>query len=467
IFTSGSTGRPKGVAVSHEAVVNQLVWKRSEFGLGVGDVVLLKTAATFDLSVWEFWSALVSGASVVVASVEGHRDAAYLHELMVAESVTTLHVVPSTLSALLAVSGGVLSSSLVRVLAIGEALPGATAQWFRRGNAGALFNLYGPTEAAVSVTVHEVGAGDVAGVPIGVPEWNTGVLVLDERLHPVPVGVSGELYLAGVQLARGYVGRVDLTAERFVANPFVGVAGVGVGSRLYRTGDVVRWGGSGELEYVGRSDFQVKVRGFRIELGEIESALRGVDGVVDVAVVARVDEFAGDQLVAYVVGGAGVSLDVGEVKVALGAVVPSYMVPSAFVVLDALPLTVNGKLDRAALPAPVFEAVVFRAPSTPVEEAVARVFSEVLGVDRVGVDDDFFALGGNSLIATQVVSRLGVALDAVVPVRLVFEAPSVGGLAVRVEQSVGSGDRVALVARERPGVVPLSLAQQRMWFLNR
>ncbi|ORI20683.1 hypothetical protein BJD99_00305 [Rhodococcus sp. 1163] len=455
------------MAVSHEAVVNQLVWKRSEFGLGVGDVVLLKTTATFDLSVWEFWSALVSGASVVVASVEGHRDVAYLHELMVAESVTTLHVVPSMLSALLSVSGGVLSSSLVRVLAIGEALPGATAQWFRRGNAGALFNLYGPTEAAVSVTVHEVGAGDVAGVPIGVPEWNTGVLVLDERLHPVPVGVSGELYLAGVQLARGYVGRVDLTAERFVANPFVGVAGVGVGSRLYRTGDVVRWGGSGELEYVGRSDFQVKVRGFRIELGEIESALRGVDGVVDVAVVARVDEFAGDQLVAYVVGGVGVSLDVGEVKVALGAVVPSYMVPSAFVVLDALPLTVNGKLDRAALPAPVFEAVVFRAPSTPVEEAVARVFSEVLGVDRVGVDDDFFALGGNSLIATQVVSRLGVALDAVVPVRLVFEAPSVGGLAVRVEQSVGSGDRVALVARERPGVVPLSLAQQRMWFLNR
>ncbi|WP_139280021.1 AMP-binding protein, partial [Rhodococcoides yunnanense] len=457
---------------SHEAVVNQLVWKRAEFGVGVGDVVLLKTAATFDLSVWEFWSALVSGASVVVASVEGHRDAAYLHELMVAESVTTLHVVPSMLSALLAVSGGVLSGSLVRVLAIGEALPAATAQWFRRGNAGALFNLYGPTEAAVSVTVHEVGAGDVSGVPIGVPEWNTGVLVLDERLHPVPVGVSGELYLAGVQLARGYVGRVDLTAERFVANPFVGVAGVGVGSRLYRTGDVVRWGGSGELEYVGRSDFQVKVRGFRIELGEIESALRGLGGVVDVAVVARVDDVAGDQLVAYVVGGVGVDgsrvvLDVGALKVELGAVVPSYMVPSAFVVLDALPLTVNGKLDRAGLPDPVFEAAVFRAPSTPVEEAVARVFSEVLGVDRVGVDDDFFALGGNSLIATQVVSRLGVALDAVVPVRLVFEAPSVGGLAVRVEASVGSGVRVPLVAGVRPVVVPLSLAQQRMWFLNR
>ncbi|MCK8675774.1 AMP-binding protein, partial [Rhodococcus sp. HM1] len=226
IFTSGSTGRPKGVAVPHRAVANQLVWKVAAFGLGPDDAVLLKTAATFDLSVWEFWSALVSGGRLVVAEAEGHRDPGYLLGLMRSASVSTLHVVPSMLEALLTAasssgSGGVLASSLRRVLAIGEALPGVVAQRFRSSNPGVgLFNLYGPTEAAVSVTWHEVSGADVVGVPIGVPEWNVSAFVLDERLRPVPVGVAGELYLSGVQLARGYFGRPELTADRFVANPF-------------------------------------------------------------------------------------------------------------------------------------------------------------------------------------------------------------------------------------------------------
>ncbi|MEV6432966.1 amino acid adenylation domain-containing protein, partial [Nocardia sp. NPDC051463] len=458
IFTSGSTGRPKGVAVPHAAIVNQLLWKTTEFGLDAADAVLLKTAATFDLSVWEFWSAAVCGGRLVIAAPDGHRDPAYLNELIARESVTTLHVVPSMLDALLAMG---LSDSLRRVLAIGEALPSALAQRFLRDQPGTeLFNLYGPTEAAVSITSHRVTGQDMASVSIGVPEWNSRVYVLDARLNPVPTGVSGELYLAGAQLARGYFGRTDLTADRFVANPFES------GTRMYRTGDLVAWNGNGELEYRGRTDFQVKIRGFRIELGEIEAALLALPEIAQTAVLAKSDPKTGDRLVAYLVSSSG-DIDVAQVKSALVAGLPSYMVPSAFVVLDALPLNVNGKLDRKALPEPEFEAQVFRAPSTPIEEIVASVFAEVLGIERVGVDDDFFALGGNSLLATHTVARIGAALDAQVPVRRLFEASTVAGLAVKVEQDAGAGGRKALVAGPRPEQIPLSLAQQRMWFLNR
>ena len=287
IFTSGSTGRPKGVAISHGAVVNQLVWKNAEYGIGPDDAVLVKTPATFDVSVWEYWSALLAGGRSVLARPDGHRDAAYLSALIAQEAVTVLHLVPSMLAALLTETGGALSPSLRHVLAIGEALPAASAARFRAHNAAALHNLYGPTEAAVSVTAHRSTDADTTTVPIGLPEWNTEVYVLDSRLHPVPVGVAGELYLAGDQLARGYVARPDLTADRFVANPFV------PGARMYRTGDLVTQNADGTLNYLGRTDFQVKVRGFRIELGEIETVLLGIDGVAAGAVIAREDETAG------------------------------------------------------------------------------------------------------------------------------------------------------------------------------
>ncbi|MGC0365272.1 amino acid adenylation domain-containing protein [Rhodococcus sp. 27YEA15] len=463
IFTSGSTGRPKGVAVPHGAVVNQLLWKREVFDLDQDDAVLLKTASTFDLSVWEFWSALVSGARLVIAKVGGQQDPEYLLDVMAVSGVSTLHVVPSMLEALTATAaGGVLPSGLRQVLAIGEALPADLARRVRGANPGVrLFNLYGPTEAAVSVTSHEVTDGDVSSVSIGSAEWNTQLLVLDSRLHPVPVGVAGELYLAGAQVARGYHGRVDLSAERFVANPYSGA-----GSRMYRTGDVVSWNRSGELEYVGRSDFQVKLRGFRIELGEIEAALVAVDSVGQAVAVVHEDAHAGEMLVAYVVASPGSDVDVDGVREVLAAGLPSYMVPSQIVVLEEFPLNVNGKLDRKLLPEPVFEKAVFRAPVTAVEEIVASVFADLLGVDRVGLDDDFFALGGNSLIATRVVARLGQALDAQVPVRVLFEASSVQGVAARVESEAGSGARAPLVPQPRPERVPLSLAQQRMWFLS-
>ncbi|MGY2061312.1 AMP-binding protein, partial [Nocardia gipuzkoensis] len=254
--------------------------------------------------VWEFWSGVACGGRMVIAAPEGHRDPAYLNELMNREWVTTLHVVPSMLDAL--VTAG-LSDSLWRVLAIGEALPAALAQRVLRERPRTeLFNLYGPTEAAVSITSHRVTEADQTSVSIGAPEWNSQVYVLDSRLRPVPVGVSGELYLAGAQLARGYFGRADLTSDRFVANPFGEMMGTaGIGARMYRTGDLVAWNAAGELEYRGRTDFQVKIRGFRIELGEIESALLRQDGIVATAVVAHSDPHTGDRLVAYVVADSG------------------------------------------------------------------------------------------------------------------------------------------------------------------
>ncbi|MFE6923179.1 amino acid adenylation domain-containing protein [Nocardia sp. NPDC057663] len=455
IFTSGSTGKPKGVAVSHGAIINQLLWKTAAFGLGRDDSVLLKTAATFDLSVWEFWSAAVCGGTLVIAAPDGHRDPAYLLGVMADRAVTTLHVVPSMLDALLTESGGTLPPTLRRVLAIGEALPAATAQRFLGTNSAALHNLYGPTEAAVSITDHRVTTADRTTVPIGAPEWNSQVYVLDARLRPVPVGVSGELYLAGAQLARGYYGRPDLTADRFVANPFAAAdgsadglragsvavtddgrtqphPGAAGGARMYRTGDLVAWTADGELEYRGRTDFQVKIRGFRIELGEIEAALLAAPQVAQAAVLAQSDPQLGDRLVAYVVPAPETELTAAGAKAAVAQVLPSYMVPAAFVVLDRLPLNANGKLDRAALPAPVLEPRHYREPVGENALAVAEVFTEVLGVDRPGLDDDFFSLGGNSLLATRVVHRLRERTGTELTVAAFFADPTVSGLADRL-----------------------------------
>ncbi|WP_037178201.1 non-ribosomal peptide synthetase, partial [Rhodococcus sp. UNC363MFTsu5.1] len=472
IFTSGSTGRPKGVAVSHGAIVNRLLWMQAEYGLDADDAVLQKTPVTFDVSVWELFWPLQVGARLVIAVPDGHRDPAYLAKVIVDESVTTAHFVPSMLALFVAEPSVAQSRSLVRVFASGEALPALTADRLREVAPQArLHNLYGPTEAAVDVTFHEVTEADRVSVPIGAPVWNTQVFVLDARLLPVPLGVAGELYLAGDQLARGYVGRPDLSADRFVANPFV------PGQRMYRTGDLVRWilavdtstgeATGGELEYLGRTDFQVKLRGLRIELGEIETALLALPAIEQSVVTLYRDERGEESLVGYVVPAADATVDLDEVKAALRAGLPAYMVPATFVVLDAFPLNASGKLDRKALPAPVLQARQFRAPSTPTEEIVATVFADVLGTTRIGADDDFFELGGNSLIATQVTARLGAALDTTVSVRTLFDASTVAMLAAAVAAHAGEGARPALVAGERPDELPLSLAQQRMWFLNR
>ncbi|MFB7722125.1 non-ribosomal peptide synthase/polyketide synthase [Nocardia sp. NPDC056100] len=513
IFTSGSTGRPKGVAVEHGAIVNRLLWMQHEYPISAEDAVLQKTPATFDVSVWEFFWPLQTGARLVVAKPDGHRDPVYLAQIIAEQGITTAHFVPSMLALFVAELGDAAASTigdtadtaLRQVFASGEALPVTIAQQLRELTGARLHNLYGPTEAAVDVTYHEVIDADTLSVPIGRPVWNTRTYVLDARLNPVAPGVAGELYLAGDQLARGYLGRPDLSADRFVANPF------GASERMYRTGDLVKWNAEGEIEYLGRTDFQVKLRGLRIELGEIESALVAQDSIAQAVVVVRSDDRLGDQLVAYLVPaisaapvanianapecaatastgitdtaantrGAGAAdsaqisataadrVQLDQIRSALAAALPGYMVPAAFVVLDAFPLNASGKLDRKALPAPVFEAKVFRAPSTPVEEIVAGVFADLLGSERVGVDDDFFELGGSSLLAAKAVARIGQALGTTVGVRAMFEASAVGTLAARVEVAPQGVSRPALVAGERPDSLPLSPAQQRMWFLNR
>ncbi|MFI6367290.1 amino acid adenylation domain-containing protein [Nocardia sp. NPDC050630] len=440
IFTSGSTGLPKGVAVTHEAIVNRLVWMQRQYRLSADDVVLQKTPATFDVSVWELFWPLQIGARLVVAEHDGHRDPTYLRTVIAEYGVTTAHFVPSMLEVFLAQPEFDGCPTLRTVFASGEALSAALAQRLRALTGVRLHNLYGPTEAAVDVTFHEVTDTDTLSVPIGAPVFNTRLSVLDSRLRPVPVGAAGELYLSGVQLARGYIGRPGLTAERFVADPS------GSATRMYRTGDLVRWTTHGELEYLGRTDFQVKLRGLRIELGEIEAVLGTVDSVVRAVVVLRDDAGVGEQLVGYVVESE----------------------PAAFVVLDALPVNASGKLDRTALPAP--ERLEYAEVTTPVEAAVARVFGAVLGHDRVGRDDDFFALGGNSLVATQVAARVGAELGCRLGVRDLFTATTVSALAELIERAGGSSGVPVLAqlrARHRPPLVPLSPAQQRIWFLNR
>ena len=320
-------------------------------------------------------------------------------------------------------------------------------------------NIYGPTETTVYVTSWRCGDGGDRVPVIGRPIWNTRVFVLDGGLGVVPPGTAGELYVAGAGLARGYLGRPGLTAERFVACPF-GAAG----ERMYRTGDLARWTAGGQLECLGRADDQVKVRGFRIELGEVEAVLAGLPGVAAAAVAVREDRPGDRRLAGYVVPAAGAVLDPAGVRAAAGRLLPGYMVPAAVVVLDALPLSPSGKLDRRALPAPEYATGGGRAPATARERALCEVFGQVLGVDRVGAEDSFFDLGGHSLLATRLVSRVRAVLGAELAVRAVFEHPTPASLAAVLD---GAGAaRPPLVPVPRPERVPLSFAQQRLWFLE-
>ncbi|MEU6681014.1 amino acid adenylation domain-containing protein [Streptomyces sp. NPDC046925] len=463
IFTSGSTGRPKGVMVPHAAVVNRLLWMQEQYRLTADDRVLQKTPAGFDVSVWEFFWPLISGATLVIARPGGHRDPAYLAELIRRESVTVTHFVPSMLQAFLQEPGAADCTGLRRVICSGEALPARTQRdLFATLPATELHNLYGPTEAAVDVTYWQCRRDDrAATVPIGRPLANVSTYVLDGSLRPVPPGVTGELYLGGIQLARGYTGRPGLTAERFVACPFA------AGERMYRTGDLVRWSTDGQLEFVGRADAQVKIRGFRVEPGEVEAALATHPEVRQAAVVLREDRPGDPRLVAYAVArSAGLTGLTGltgqELRSYVADRVPEAMVPAAVVLLDALPTTTNGKLDRAALPEPDRIAAAVRGPRSPREEILCELFAEVLGMPRVGIDDHFFDLGGNSLLALRLLSRIRSALGEGFEIRDLFDAPTVAGLA----RLTGTA-RPALTARAGAEDAPLSYAQQRLWFLNR
>ncbi|MGJ7609270.1 amino acid adenylation domain-containing protein [Variovorax sp. LT1R20] len=422
IYTSGSTGRPKGVIVSEAAIVNRLAWMQSAYQLQPHDRVLQKTPAGFDVSVWEFFWPLIEGATLVVAKPEGHKDPNYLAQLIQAQRITTAHFVPSMLQAFVQEAAASGCTSLTRVICSGEALPKELEAQFHRVLGAPLHNLYGPTEAAVDVTYWACDINDEAtSVPIGRPIWNTQMYVLDAQLQPVPAGVPGELYIAGTGLARGYLKRPGLSAERFVANPFGAP-----GSRMYRTGDLARWRADGVLDFLGRADHQVKIRGFRIELGEIEDALARQPGIAQAAVIAREDSPGHKQLVGYVVADA--AIDTANLRRALSDALPEHMVPAAIVVLDTLPLTPNGKLDRKALPAPDFTPQSIRAPRTPQEQTLADLFAEVLRLQQVGIDDNFFDLGGDSISSIQLVSRARKAGLVITP-RNVFQHQNVAALA--------------------------------------
>ncbi|MFD6826610.1 amino acid adenylation domain-containing protein, partial [Streptomyces sp. NPDC060085] len=462
IYTSGSTGRPKGVLITHDAIVNRLAWMQAKHPQRAGDRILQKTPTGFDVSVWEFFWALQVGATLVVADPGGHRDPAYLVNVIRAQRVTTLQFVPSMLAVFLAEPTASTCTTLHTVILGGEATSLELAEKFRETLDSGLFNLYGPTEASIDVTRwvvrHEPGA---LSVPIGAPVWNTRVYVLDERLRPVPANVPGELYLSGVQLARGYVGRPGLTADRFVANPYDPD-----GRRMYRTGDLVRWRADGNIEFLGRTDFQVKIRGFRVELGEVESAVAAHPAVTQAVVTVSTGRGRDPRLIAYVVPAAGTTVEPADLRQFVGARLPEYMVPAAIVVLAALPVTVNGKLDRKALPVPDFSAAPHgRAPRTAHEDVLCGLFAEVLDLDRVGPEDSFFDLGGHSLLATRLVSRVRTVLGVELPLRALFEAPSVARLARRLAEADGA--RTVLTRRNRTADLPLSFAQQRLWFLNR
>jgi len=407
IYTSGSTGRPKGAMNTHAAIYNRLRWMQEAYGLTDDDRVLQKTPFSFDVSVWEFFWPLATGARLVLARPGGHRDSAYLRDLIKRERVTTLHFVPPMLQVFLDEPGVETCESLRRVVCSGEALPRELVERFHsRMGRVELHNLYGPTEAAVDVTAWKCEAGDAhVGVPIGRPIANTQIYLLDKNFRPVPVGVAGELYIGGVQLARGYHRRPSLTAEKFVPDPFASEPG----SRLYRTGDLCRFLPAGEIEYLGRIDHQVKVRGFRIELGEIEAALSGLPAVRESIVLAREDAPGEKRLVAYLVFQDGQAMSATELRAALKENLPDYMVPSQFIGLEALPLTPNGKVDRRALPAPDRQRPslerAFVAPRTPSEGMLASVWAEVLGVEQVGIHDNFFALGGDSIRSIRVLAK--------------------------------------------------------------
>ncbi|MEM8930320.1 MAG: amino acid adenylation domain-containing protein, partial [Acidobacteriota bacterium] len=458
IYTSGSTGKPKGVAIEQRSLVNFLLTMAEAPGFTADDVLVALTTLSFDISGLELFLPLITGGRVVVASRETASDGARLGSLVTASEATVMQATPATWRLLL--DSGWTPIAGLKVLCGGEALPRELADQLLAAEV-ALWNVYGPTETTIWSTRHRVVAGE--GVPsIGRPIANTTIYTLDKHVEPTPTGVPGALMIGGDGLARGYYGRPALTAERFVPDPFAEQPG----ARLYHTGDLARWRVDGTLDFLGRSDFQVKVRGFRIELGEIETVLDRHPAVTQ-AVVTAVGSGTDTALAAYLIADGDLPTPVA-LRAYLTETLPDYMVPAHYVELDAFPLTPNGKVDRRALPEPSRQAVraEYVAPRTPTEAAIATAIATVLDVERVGAHDDFFALGGHSLLATRLLARLRAELEVDLPLRQVFTTPDVAGLAAALDAS----ERKALpplepVPRDRP--LPATFAQERQWFLDR
>ena len=468
IYTSGSTGKPKGAMNTHQGICNRLLWMQQAYQLTASDAVLQKTPFSFDVSVWEFFWTLIRGASLVIAKPEGHKDSAYLVNLIAEESITTLHFVPSMLQVFLEAPGVEKLTSLKRVICSGEALPFALQQSFFKLVDAELHNLYGPTEAAIDVTFWRCQReSDKATVPIGRPISNTQIYLLDTHLQPVPIGVPGELHIGGAGLARGYLNRPQLTQEKFIPNPF----STNPSSRLYKTGDLARYLPDGNIEYLGRIDHQVKIRGFRIELGEIEAVLNQHPSVHSVVATTTVDNSGDQRLVAYIVPQEDTAPTISELRQFLKTKLPEYMVPNAIVLLESLPLTPNGKVDQRALPDPQLHhsGDKFVAPRTPIEEMLAQIWALVLKVEQVGIQDNFFELGGHSLLLTQLISRIRTTFKVELSLDSVFEEATVAQMAQEIEQWQQQQLELTyppLLPIPRNADIPLSFAQQRLWFLD-
>ncbi|MEC1922581.1 non-ribosomal peptide synthetase DhbF [Bacillus subtilis] len=455
IYTSGSTGRPKGVVVTQKSLSNFLLSMQEAFSLGEEDRLLAVTTVAFDISALELYLPLISGAQIVIAKKETIREPQALAQMIENFDINIMQATPTLWHALVTSEPEKLRG--LRVLVGGEALPSGLLQALQDLHCS-VTNLYGPTETTIWSAAAFLEEGLQGVPPIGKPIWNTQVYVLDNGLQPVPPGVVGELYIAGTGLARGYFHRPDLTAERFVADPYGPP-----GTRMYRTGDQARWRADGSLDYIGRADHQIKIRGFRIELGEIDAVLANHPHIEQASVVVREDQPGDKRLAAYVVADA--AIDTAELRRYMGASLPDYMVPAAFVEMDELPLTPNGKLDRKALPAPDFSTSVSdRAPRTPQEEILCDLFAEVLGLARVGIDDSFFELGGHSLLAARLMSRIREVMGAELGIAKLFDEPTVAGLAAHLD--LAQSARPALQRAERPEKIPLSFAQRRLWFLH-
>ncbi|MBV9769538.1 MAG: amino acid adenylation domain-containing protein, partial [Bryobacterales bacterium] len=435
IYTSGSTGAPKAAINTHRAVANRILWMQDQYALDATDRVLQKTPYSFDVSVWEFFWPITFGATLVIAEPGGHRDAAYIANLIGAEAITTIHFVPSMLREFLGAGNLDRCGSLKRVFASGEALPPDLRDKFYHLLNAELHNLYGPTEAAVDVTYWDcTEPATCATVPIGRPISNVKIYILDRHLAPVPIGVSGELHIGGIALAREYLNRPDLTAAQFIADPFDYDQ---CGARLYKTGDVARFLADGNIEYLGRLDNQVKLRGFRIELGDIEASLLQNSQVRAAAVVLTDDEKEGQRLVGYVVP-SGAKLDVHALREFLKERVPEHMIPAAFAIVESLPKTTSGKLDRKALPVPEIGSErerEFVAPSDVIEERLASLWQEILGVRPIGVTDNYFDLGGHSLQALRLFSEIKVYFELELPLATLFYAPTVRTMAGIIRDS--------------------------------
>jgi amino acid adenylation domain-containing protein len=437
IYTSGSTGQPKGAMNTHKGIVNRLLWMQETYQLTSEDRVLQKTPFSFDVSVWEFFWPLLTGAKLIFAQPGGHRDSNYLANLITQEGITTLHFVPSMLQVFLEEPNVTLCQSLRQVFCSGEALPISLQKRFFERLSCQLHNLYGPTEAAVDVTYWACQADDDStSVPIGCPIANTQLYILDSALQPVPLGAKGELYIGGVGVARGYLNRPKLTAEKFLRNPF----SANPQGRLYKTGDLARYRADGNIEYLGRLDFQVKLRGFRIELGEIETALTEHPQVREALVMPKSDHQTTIALIAYLVLQGPGSQEtqaqntdlIAQLRTFLANKLPEYMVPNTFVVLESMPLNANGKVDRRSLPEPDtamnLEETAYIAPRNSLEETLSAIWQEVLGLEKISINQNFFHLGGHSLLATQVINRIREKFSVTLPLRSLFEKSTIAEL---------------------------------------